>query len=478
MSSNVATLDGSFIQEEPSQVGKINDDANRMPNGIPYIVGNELAERFSYYGMKGLLIVFMTQYLVDRSGVLATMSDADAKAWYHIFISIIAFCPIIGSIISDVFLGKYKTILYLSMVYALGHFCLAVDETRLGLALGLGFIAIGAGGIKPIVSAHVGDQFTEKKKHLLQKIFATFYFCINLGAFASSLLTPFLLNRYGPRVAFGVPGIIMLVAIVVFWLGRKRYITVPPSGWSKYKKELASPNGKKAMKNIAIIYLFVAMFWALFEQGGSSWVLQSKQMDRIMDLRFWIFQYDWLRFEILPAQLKALNPLLVLTLIPIFQKFLFPWVDRFFRLSPLRKMTVGMVMTALSFAIAAIIEERLQAGIVVGIGWYFWMELAMTIAEIFVSVTGLEFSYTQAPNSMKSIIMGMWFLTITVGNTFTAGINFLIEFLRKSGTNILQGGDYYWFFVISMLINTVIFAFVAYHYKEENYIQTHGAVKA
>jgi POT family proton-dependent oligopeptide transporter len=292
------------------------------------------------------------------------------------------------------------------------------------------------------------------------------------------LLTPVLLDRYGPRVAFGVPGIVMLVAIVTFWLGRNRYKTVPPAGWSKYKKELASPEGKKAMKNIALIYLFVAMFWALFEQGGSSWVLQSKQMDRIMDLRFWIFQYDWLRFEVLPAQLKALNPVLVLTLIPIFQRYLFPWVDKFFKLSPLRKMTVGMVMTALSFAIAAIIEERLQAGIVVGIGWYFWMELAMTIAEIFVSVTGLEFSYTQAPNSMKSIIMGMWFLTITVGNTFTAGINFLIEFLRKSGTHILQGGDYYWFFVISMLINTVIFAFVAYRYKEEHYIQTHGEVRA
>ena len=145
--------------------------STKVPPGIPYIVGNEAAERFSYYGMRGILVVFMTQHLMNASGELAVVSEERAKSVFHLFASAVYFFPIVGAILSDTLLGKYRTILCVSIIYCLGHLALALDETRLGLAVGLTLIAIGSGGIKPCVSAHVGDQFGSLNQNLLPKVF-------------------------------------------------------------------------------------------------------------------------------------------------------------------------------------------------------------------------------------------------------------------------------------------------------------------
>ena len=169
-----------------------------MPKGIPYIISNEAAERFSFYGMKAILVIFMTKHMLDASGAHDFLSEEEAKAWYHAFNSAVYFFPILGAIIADAFLGKYRTILYLSVVYCMGHAALAMDETRTGLMIGLSLIAIGSGGIKPCVSAHVGDQFGKDNASLLEKVFGWFYVAINLGAAASTLITPILLSEFGP----------------------------------------------------------------------------------------------------------------------------------------------------------------------------------------------------------------------------------------------------------------------------------------
>jgi POT family proton-dependent oligopeptide transporter len=106
------------------------EESNKMPKGIPYIIGNELAERFSYYGMKTILVVFMTQYIMNRSGQVQPMSEADATTWYHYFSVANYFFPIIGAVLSDVLWGKYKTIISLSIVYVLGHLALAIDQSE------------------------------------------------------------------------------------------------------------------------------------------------------------------------------------------------------------------------------------------------------------------------------------------------------------------------------------------------------------
>ena len=136
------------------------DNINKgMPSGIPFIIGNEAAERFSFYGMKAILTIFMVNHL--------NMSDSTATEWYHNFNSAVYFLPLLGALLSDLFIGKYKTILYLSIFYCFGHLVLALNETQDGLYWGLVLISLGAGGIKPCVSSHVGDQFGEGNKHLV-----------------------------------------------------------------------------------------------------------------------------------------------------------------------------------------------------------------------------------------------------------------------------------------------------------------------
>ena len=202
--------------------------STRWPAGISYIIGNEAAERFSFYGMKGILVVFMTAHLLNSQGQADHMSEADAKVWFHLFTSAVYFTPLLGGLLSDIFLGKYRTIILLSLVYCLGHFMLAIDDTRFGLGIGLGLIAVGAGGIKPCVSAHVGDQFSKKNSFLLSKVYGWFYISINLGAFLSTLLIPYCLKHYSAHVAFGIPGIFMLLATLFFWKGRFKFIHIKP----------------------------------------------------------------------------------------------------------------------------------------------------------------------------------------------------------------------------------------------------------
>ncbi|HEX7262286.1 MAG TPA: MFS transporter, partial [Luteolibacter sp.] len=161
-----------------------------MPPGIPYIIGNEAAERFSFYGMRTILVVFMVQYLHFMDGTGGSgLSGNQAVGYYHDFTAWVYFTPFLGALIADVFLGKYRTILYLSVVYCLGHAVLACmgsfGNSGYWLLAGLLLICLGSGGIKPCVSAHVGDQFGSKNHHLLSRVYNWFYFSINFGSFFS-----------------------------------------------------------------------------------------------------------------------------------------------------------------------------------------------------------------------------------------------------------------------------------------------------
>ncbi len=447
------------------------EEKEKMPQGIPYIIGNELAERFSYYGMRTILTVFMTTYLLDSQGNKALMTDDESKVWYHLFSSANYLLPILGAVFADALWGKYKTIIALSIVYCLGHLALTLDETRLGLSLGLTMIAIGAGGIKPCVSALLGDQFKNGSKSLMEKVFNLFYLSINLGSAVSTVLTPYLLRHYGASVAFGVPGALMIIATIIFWLGRHQYTSPPPTGVKKYLENFKDKEVLKTLSSLLVIYFFMAIFWSLYEQTPSSWVIQAKSnfVDKYVDLNLGIFNFQWLRFEIYPEQLQALNPVFVLILVPIFSFVVYPLISKIFPLTALRKISIGMFVTAISFIIIAFVEQKIKSGVTVSILWQAIAYFVLTAAEVLVYGTGLEFSYSQAPNSMKSFIMGLFLLSISAGNLITAGINYFIQ--NADGTSKLEGASYYWFFVIMMIITAFVFIFVAKNYKEKTYIQ-------
>ncbi|MDX2457735.1 MAG: POT family MFS transporter [Gammaproteobacteria bacterium] len=435
-----------------------------MPGGIPYIIANEMAERFSFYGMRAILVVFMTQYLLDASGTLDVMSEEDAKGWYHLFVSAVYLTPLLGALISDGLLGKYRTIILLSLVYCAGHFVLALDDTSRGLAVGLGLIALGAGGIKPCVSSHLGDQFGMSNQGLLARAFSWFYFAINLGAFVSSLATPWLLQHYGSAVAFGLPGVLMLTATLIFRAGRYRFVHVPAGG-RRFLKEVFSRTGLGALGRLTVVYLFIAVFWALFDQTGSSWVLQAGQMDCL-----------FFGVELLPAQIQAANPLLVMLLIPVFSYLVYPAIHRFFPLTSLRKITIGLFVAAAAFAISTAIQSSIDQGGSPAIGWQLLAYVVLTSAEVMVSITCLEFSYTQAPKTMKSFVMAFFMLSISLGNLFTSAVNFFIQ--EPDGSNKLEGAEYFMFFTALMLVTAILFMLLARFYRGQTYINEEQPVMA
>ena len=391
-----------------------------MPPGIPFIIGNEAAERFSFYGMRTILVVFMVQYLhfMDGSGGRAVSAN-QAVEYYHQFASWVYFTPLLGALIADIFLGKYRTILWLSIVYCLGHAALACmgsyGNSPAWLAAGLLLICLGSGGIKPCVSAHVGDQFGKKNHHLIPRIYNWFYFSINFGSFFSTLLTPWLLEKHGPHWAFGVPGVLMAIATFMFWLGRHRFVHIPPSG-SGFFKEAFSREGIIALGKLVPLFVFIAVFWSLYDQTGSSWVLQAEQMD-----------LQFLGIHWLESQIQAVNPILILVFIPLFTFVIYPWMHRIFRLTPLRKIGIGMALIAASFALTTLIQTWIDAGQRPSIGWQIIAYVIITASEIMVSIVGLEFAYTQAPKAMKSWIMALFWLSVWGGNQFTAQVNHFID---------------------------------------------------
>jgi len=453
----------------------VESDANKFPSQIKYIVGNEACERYSYYGMRSILTVFMIQVLF--------MQEGEATSTYHLFASACYLFPLLGAFISDRIWGKYKTILYLSLVYCLGHAVLAIWETKAGLYWGLGLIALGSGGIKPCVSAHVGDQFKANQTHLLKKVYELFYFMINFGSFFSTLITPWTLKAYGPSIAFGIPGVLMFFATIVFWMGRHEYVHVPPTKsdghgifnviTSAFKHSSSRKEGEKfldgalkdhsreqveavrAVFDIAKLFAAISVFWALFDQHGSSWVIQAMNMD----LNFMGVQFE-------ASQIAAWNPIMVMGLIPLFSMGIYPMLDKMgLKTTPIRRMTWGMFVAAASFAMIGGLQMLMDgSGTKINVMWQFFPYLVITMAEVMISITGLEFAYTQAPRSMKSSIMSIWLLTVFFGNLITAYVS-KVNFFPVASTG------YFMFFAALMAVFAGIFWFMGTRYKPKNYME-------
>uniref|UniRef100_A0A6I8MZJ2 Solute carrier family 15 member 2 n=1 Tax=Ornithorhynchus anatinus TaxID=9258 RepID=A0A6I8MZJ2_ORNAN len=329
------------------------------PLSVLFIVVNEFCERFSYYGMKAVLTLYFLHFL--------GWSEDTSTAVYHAFSSLCYFTPVLGALLADSWLGKFKTIIYLSVVYVTGHVVKALGavppiggvmvHTLLSMT-GLILIALGTGGIKPCVAAFGGDQFEEEHVKQRRRFFSVFYLAINAGSLLSTFVTPMLrgdVRCFGGdcyALAFGVPGALMVVALVVFITGSGMYRRAPPEGnvlvnvwrcvqfalsnrlrnrssqipkrehwldWAaeKYPKQLIME--VKALMRMLVLYIPLPMFWALFDQQGSRWTLQATRMDGNV-----VSGWDS----------GMLNPLLILLFIPLFDLGLYPLIQLCEQLPP------------------------------------------------------------------------------------------------------------------------------------------------
>lgn len=455
---------------------------NRWPKQIKFIVGNEACERFSFYGMKSILAGYITGTVLQ--GGLGQTADRSTEI-IHLFVSATYFLPLFGAWLSDKIIGRYHTILWVSLFYCAGHGVLAcsdffpgVDAKLWCLFTGLALIAFGAGGIKPCVSAFMGDQFKPDQSHLLQKAYGAFYWSINLGSFFSFLVIPWVKNHHGYSWAFGVPGILMAVATLIFWLGTKHYVRVPPSRetrnagffkvlfyaltsakeqgqtfWDAARRRFSEREVDAAKSVLPIIGVFalVPPFWSLFDQTNSTWVLQGKKM----------IPFDLFGLHIGAEQMQSANPLLVMLLVPLLTLLVYPRLGKW--ASPLRRMSYGMFLGASSYVIVAALQQRLEAGAQMSVAWQIVPYLVLTAAEVLVSTTGLEFAFREAAAEMKSLIMSFWLLTVTAGNLLVALITKWFA-ADGGGEASVTSGRFMMYAALSFVV-AIVFSGVAALYK-------------
>jgi POT family proton-dependent oligopeptide transporter len=523
--------------------------AAKLPRQIPYIIGNEACERFSFYGMRNILVSFLIS-----SVILSYLPQAEregmAKEVFHSFVIGVYFFPLLGGWLSDRFFGKYHTIFWLSLLYCVGHACLALFEGhRTGFYIGLFLIALGSGGIKPLVSSFVGDQFTQSNKHLAKIVYDAFYWTINFGSFFASLLMPRILSSYGPAIAFGIPGVLMFIATIIFWLGRKKYVNVPPAprdpdafmnvvmsalrggtggqtgagsavalsgiviaavlliGWAlspawwpkdfgfvisfclalgaillfggvgtamqlerargAYSDEAV--DGVRAVLRILIIFAIVSPFWSLFDQKASTWVLQGKTMMLPHDQWWWP---SWLVKD--AGQMQALNPLLVMLLIPFNNLVLYPLLTRLgFTVTALRRMGFGIAFSGLAWVVAGILQIWIDGGDPVSLAWQIAPYALLTFGEVLVSATGLEFAYSQSPPRMKGVIMSFWMLSVTFGNVWVLLTNAAVRnetaMAQIASTGLSENAFLMFFFAGFAFVAALIFAWYARRYPLQDY---------
>uniref|UniRef100_A0A8B9M2W7 Solute carrier family 15 member 1 n=1 Tax=Accipiter nisus TaxID=211598 RepID=A0A8B9M2W7_9AVES len=536
------------------------------PLSIFFIIINEFCERFSYYGMRAVLVLYFKYFL--------QWDDNLSTAIYHTFVALCYLTPILGALVADSWLGKFKTIVSLSIVYTIGQAIMSVssindltdhnrdgfpDNVSVHIALsmiGLILIALGTGGIKPCVSAFGGDQFEDHQEKQRTRFFSIFYLSINAGSLLSTIITPILRaqecgihskQRCYP-LAFGVPAALMAVALVVFIVGSRMYKKVQPQGnimikvskcigfaiknrfrhrskefpkrehwldWAseKYDKRLIAQT--KMVLKVLFLYIPLPMFWALFDQQGSRWTLQATTMDGNF----------------------TVNPILIIIMVPVVDALVYPLIKKCkINFTPLRKITVGMFLASLAFVAAALVqvqidktlpvfpaagqsqikiinlgtndatvqfEPKLQSvdvmsmksvsnrrwGIhtdslslflmcnfnfqcvgdtlnvtysedippnTVHMAWQIPQYFILTCAEVVFSVTGLEFSYSQAPSNMKAVLQAGWLLTVAVGN--------IIVLIVAGASKLSEQWAEYVLFAALLLAVCIIFAVMAYFY--------------
>uniref|UniRef100_A0A8C4Z6H7 Solute carrier family 15 member 1a n=1 Tax=Gadus morhua TaxID=8049 RepID=A0A8C4Z6H7_GADMO len=537
------------------------------PLSIFFIVVNEFCERFSYYGMRAVLVLYFKYFL--------RWDDDLATSIYHAFVALCYLTPILGAIVADSWLGKFKTIIYLSIVYALGQVVMAIsaihdltdydwngtpDNMTLHVALsmvGLVLIALGTGGIKPCVAAFGGDQFQDHQERQRSTFFSVFYLCINAGSLLSTIITPILraqecgihTQQKCYSLAFGVPAALMVVALVVFIAGSGMYHKAEPQGnilldvckcigfaiknrfrhrgkefpkrthwmdWADEKYEKLLIAQIKMVLKVLFLYIPLPMFWTLFDQKGSRWTFQATTMDGNFGL-----------LVLQPDQMQTVNPILILTLVPIMDSVVYPLIRKCgLNFTPLKRMTVGMFLAAMAFVAAALVQIEIDKTLPVfpsgvqsqlktinlgrdpmtltlsqtvftiesggesckysrefGFGSSYTLIIPssftfgpdvnikpnsvhmalqipqyflITAGEVVFSVTGLEFSYSQAPSNMKAVLQAGWLFTVAIGN-------FIVLIVAELAQIPEQWAEYVLF--ASLLVAVcVIFSIMAHFY--------------
>ncbi|XP_018792903.1 PREDICTED: peptide transporter family 1-like [Bactrocera latifrons] len=381
-SGNGGSFHASNVSEAEGQVQKLP-----FPKSIFFIIGYELCRGFHSYGLRTILVLYLSRQL--------DYDDDTTTVIFHVYSMIGYFLCVFGAIISDSWLGKFKTIFYLSFIYVAGSALVtlgAVPPLNLPATtftmVGLGLMSLGSGLVKPSISAFGGDQFKlpEQVKQMTT-FFSMYYFVVNAGSLISITATPILrddVHCFGEKdcysLAFGLPASFVVISIVVFALGRPLYKNKPPAGnmvvlvsktignaiATKWREKKTNPREHwldyadkkydrqliedvKVLMRVLVLYLPLPVFWALFDQQGSRWTIQATRMDG--DMGSW---------NIKPDQMQLINPFLILAFIPLYELAFYPLLAFVGIRRPLQKLTLGGIFAGIAFIVSGLVELSLE----------------------------------------------------------------------------------------------------------------------
>ena len=483
------------------------------PSCVANIVAFEAGERFCYYGLRAIL----TLYFVDVLGLSSNATTSIISAW----ISATYLSPLLGGFLADSYFGRYSTIVAFGALYLCGCLSLALGAAfapseslrEVGLFVGLGLVALGTGGVKANVASFGVDQLDGCSDSDTSSFFLSFYWAINAGSLVAYIVMPLARSRSGFALAFSLPLVALGLAAATFLWARKQFAHRPPQGsvlarvWGVCSaaavggrtaaatgnegeslsllagraKSAAAPPALVAMESgpltntfldrargrgaiadadildvaavLRLLPLFVVLpfFWSIYDGVSITWTLQARRLNLL---------------GVEPDQVNILNPLLVLVLVPIFDRVLRTMMGfraTWLHPTPLRRMTVGCFLTALAFALSGLLELGIETAassgapkllVLLQLPQFF----CLAVAELCVSTTGLEFFFREAPASMKGVILSLFFLTTSLGDLLNAVLYGAVD-------GVLTIQQIIWLFTGLMLAAACSFAFVAMRYK-------------
>ncbi len=392
------------------------------PKGLFLLFGTELWERFSYYAMRAILVLYLTDKTLN--GGLG-WSTEEALNLYGIYTGLVYLTPLIGGYIADNFLGQRKSILIGGGLMAIGQFILAMphsmtgDHVLLAFYIGLAFLIIGNGLFKPNISTMVGDLY-ENGDNRRDGAFTIFYMGINIGSLLAGLIAGTASTHYGWKAGFLCAGIGMLISLIMQMFLAKRWLgdigLIPASHRAAAlnttgKKELLTKVERDRMKVIIIMSLFVIVFWAGFEQAGGLMNIYSQDYTNRMIGSF----------EVPAAWFQSLNPLFVIIFAPILASL---WVKMGKKEpnSPV-KFAIAMFFLALGFVcmVGAALEQNGDMTVKTSMMWLVGAYFFHTLGELCLSPIGLSMVTKLAPLRLASLMMGAWFGANAIAN-YVAGV--------------------------------------------------------
>ncbi|XP_050394288.1 solute carrier family 15 member 4 [Patella vulgata] len=490
------------------------------------ILMTELCERLTFYSISANMVLFCTSVL--------DYSDPDAATISLIFSGSVYLIPIVGGYVADSLAGRFNTIFGSGLIYLLGLFLIpasAVDYTaifgtdddggsfdltvqarRTYFILGLCFVGIGTGGIKANVGPFGAQQVEDMGESAVQSFFNWFYWFINAGAMIAYTAVAYVQQNISFAWGFFIPLVSMILALIIFLSFRSKYINTPPTGSvlttvfnvcrQSCKKESPYVNGEKkffdssrqkyggtfsdytvdgiiCVLRVVPIFALIIIYWAIYSQMQSTFFLQAERMDVSVG-----------KENIPAAMLNVFNTIIIILLIPLVDRVIYPLFSSFGRpITHLQRMGIGMLLAAASVVVAGIVEIYRKKELEESGGFIQTLadqkfnsshfsvfiqvpQFALVGAsEVFASVSGLEFAFTQAPQSMQGFLTGLFFVASGLGSYVSTAILRIVEASTKSDPwfpeDINNGKVENLFFLLAglMCLNFIIFVIVSYFYK-------------